>query len=199
MAGLDEEALARQAEVRHRIANILQLLQTLARMRVQRSPNPATALRWLSDTLAAQGVLQNRLLSPGGDDFALYLADMAVLWRRRAGDRPIVIAVDAAPLPIAESQAAALAVVVDELVANALAHAFDERGGAIEISLAREGGEAVLCVRDDGRGFDADAAPSDTLGLWLIRGLAQQVRGRFDLKVENGVEGRLAFPLAGAT
>ena len=57
-----------------------------------------------------------------------------------------------------------------EAVLNAAKHA---RGSTIDITLARSGGELVLCVRDDGVGIDATR--SEGLGLRMIESRAKML------------------------
>jgi len=197
MTQADDEDPTRLAEVRHKVANLFQLLSTLARLRMQRAPDAESRrqLTWLLDNLAALALLNHRLLTPGGDDFALCLADMGEEWRRRCSGRPITINVAAMPLSVHESHASALALIANELVSNALMHAFPgERAGAIHVTLERIGADrAALSVIDDGVGYDAGAVDDSRLGLWLIKGLAAQVRGTLSTETSAGVRCRLEF------
>jgi two-component sensor histidine kinase len=193
---------ADQVETRHKVANIFQQLSTLTRLRSQRAADAGSQndLSWILEMQTALALLHHRLLSPGGDDFGRYLEDMADHWRRRCAGRPINIEVVAEPLTTQESHASALALIANELVLNAMTHAFpNERAGLIRIELARVGDDrAALVVADDGEGYDPDAVASGRLGLWLIGGLAAQVRGAFTSTIEHGVRARLEFPVAAA-
>jgi two-component sensor histidine kinase len=189
----------RQAETRHKIANIFQLLSTLTRMRLQRAQDAESRrhLSWMLDMVAALGALQHRLNSPGGEDFALYVQDMADQWRRACKDRPIEIAVAVQPLTVPENHASALALIVNELVVNAIAHAFPgDRPGVIRVDLERLGYRAALSVSDNGQGYDPQAAQTGRLGLWLVNGLSAQVRGVLTTTIDGGVRSRLEFPVA---
>jgi two-component sensor histidine kinase len=186
------------SEARHHMANVFQLLGALGRLRAQRSED-AEAKRqvaWLNEAVAAQGVLQHRLLSVGGDDFAAFLADMLPHWRRRVGARPIEVAVTAEPVTLNEQAASAIAAVAHELVINALAHAFpDGRAGSVRIALAPDGERwAVLTVSDDGVGYSDASADKSQLGLWLIAALANQTKGALTTTHDAGVTVRLEFP-----
>ena len=190
-----------QAETRHKIANIFQLLSTLTRMRLQRASDPESRrhLSWMLEMISGLGALQHRLHSPGGEDFAAYLEDMSPQWRRRCTERPIEIVLSAQSLRVPESQASALALIASELVMNAIDHGFPEgRGGTIRIELERLGERAALSVSDDGQGYDPETIETGRLGLWLVKGLAAQVRGVLTTTCDNGVHTRLEFPLAGA-
>jgi two-component sensor histidine kinase len=187
------------AETRHRVANIFQLLSTLTRMRMARASDPEARrqLDWMLTTLGAMGVLQHRLLSPGGEDFAAFLQDMAPVWRRSCASQLVQIEVDVEPVLVREQLASALALIAHELVANAIDHAFpDGRAGMVRVGLRRlDGGRAQLSVADDGRGYDPQSVSDQGLGFWLMRGLTAQVRGEMTTTHEGGVTARLAFPV----
>jgi two-component sensor histidine kinase len=187
------------AETRHKLANIFQLLTTLTRMRMQRAEDAESRrhLAWMLEMIGALGALQHQLHSPG-DAFSLYLEAMSVRWRRQCANRPITIDLAAAPLDPRENRASALAIIVNELVLNAIAHGFpDGRSGVVRIELVRLGaGRAALTVSDDGQGYDPHAVDKTKLGLWLVAGLAAQVRGTLSTTTENGVCCRLEFPIS---
>ena len=192
------EEIASQA--RHRTANMFQLLATLTRMRIQRTRDAEARrqLGWLLEAMGALGVVQRRLWSPNGEDFSEFLAEMEGIWRRRCGGRPIVLEINAATVIAPEQLASALALIVHELVINAIDHAFpDGRAGQIHIRLATlDSGRACLTVADDGRGYDSDGVGDETLGLWLIKGLTSQLRGTLTTTTTAGVTTQLEFPNA---
>lgn len=186
------------AEMRHRLANLFQLLSTLTRMRIQRSTDPESRrqLTWMLESISALGMLQQRLIQPTGGDFADYLTDMLPQWRRRCAGRPVQVELVTTSLFVREQLASALAVITNELVTNAIAHAHpDGRAGAVRIELAAlpDGGGA-LTVSDDGVGYEAAPDDRSKLGLWLIRGLSDQVKGVMTTTTTDGVKARLEFP-----
>ncbi len=188
------------SEVRHRLANVFQLLSTLTRMRIQRASDDETRrqLSWTLDAVGALGALQQRMIDPSGGDFAAFLNDMLPLWRRRCAGRPIQLEVQATPMLMREHLASALAVITHELVTNAISHAHpDGRPGAVQVTLeVLPEGRAAITVRDDGVGYGPAAADDRSkLGLWLIRGLTDQVKGVMTLSLEGGVTARLEFPV----
>jgi two-component sensor histidine kinase len=97
-----------------------------------------------------------------------------------------------APLVLAPARATALALVYCELLSNAVEHG----GGAIEVSLRRDGAFGVLAVRDHGPG----PAPTPTgrgKGLAIADALAQsELAGSLRFRdAVPGVEASLRFPL----
>lgn len=195
----DQDAVS-LSEARHRTGNVFQLLATLCRLRAQRSDDPEARrqVTWVLDAISALGLLQNRLLSVGADDFGGFLRDMEPQWRRRAATQGVELEVQAEAVVVSEQSAAALAVIAHELVANALAHAFpDGRGGVVRIGLRRlDPARAELSVSDDGVGYDPATVDPGRLGLWLVNGLCDQVKGSLSTRTDGGVEVRLAFPVA---
>jgi two-component sensor histidine kinase len=86
--------------------------------------------------------------------------------------RPIVVNVEATELYLPSEQAVPLGLIVNELVTNALKHAFpDDRPGTVQVTLSF-GPEVVLLVRDDGVGC---SLPKEGIGTRLTRLLAQQL------------------------
>jgi two-component sensor histidine kinase len=193
-----EEAAVRAAsEMRHRAANIFQLLSALARMRGQKAADPEVKrqLAWMADAIGALGALERHRRAESVD-FAEYLAEMAPIWRRRQGLNAAEVTLEADRVLLGDNAAAAVAVIAQELVANCLAHAFPDRPGRVVIHLTHAAdGRCQLTVTDDGCGFDPGSdAGRDGFGLWLVKSLASQARGEFELATSpGGTVGRLVF------
>ena len=187
------------SEARHRLANIFQLMSTLTRMRIQRSDDAEARrqLSWMLDAISALALLHNRPAGSDASDFSAFLREMAPLWRRRCGERPIEIELDLSPLAVHERHESALALIAHELVVNAIAHGFPEgAGGVVRVTFGpSEGAGGVLSISDTGCGYDPDTVTRARLGLWLINGLASQVQGVLTTTCEAGVQARLVFPL----
>ncbi|MCP5118184.1 MAG: sensor histidine kinase, partial [bacterium] len=88
--------------------------------------------------------------------------------------------------------------IIQELVSNSLKHAFpDNRSGEIRIALsAGAGGGKVLSVEDDGVGLPANIKCDYTrsLGLRLVRILAEQVDATFAYSKRNGTQFQIEIP-----
>lgn len=85
------------------------------------------------------------------------------------------------------------ALIVNELVANAIKHAFvGKSGGRVQVGLRAEfDGGAQLWVEDDGVGLPPGFAPEGGRGLgWrLVMGLTNQIGGKLDVKGGAAAEG----------
>jgi two-component sensor histidine kinase len=87
--------------------------------------------------------------------------------------------------------------IVNELVSNALKHAFPEgRTGSISVELRPDDeGRTILVVSDDGIGLPAelDIARADTLGLRLVGDLAEQLHGSVTMARHGGTTVAVTF------
>jgi two-component sensor histidine kinase len=103
-----------------------------------------------------------------------------------------------AMLPI--DQAIPAGLILNELLSNALKHAFGDRTrGEIAVALrATDEHHLELSVRDDGIGLPANhtGEPSGTLGLLLVENLTRQLGGELRVSREGGTAFRILFPIA---
>lgn len=87
--------------------------------------------------------------------------------------------------------------ILNELISNALKHAFPNGvGGKIKVTLCSEPeGNCSLCVEDNGVGIPTDLdVKTKSLGLRLVRTLVRQIRGSFEfVKVDQGTSACLKF------
>jgi len=91
--------------------------------------------------------------------------------------RGIKVGVEGDPIALPSREATALTLVVNELVQNALKHAFEGRDqGAVSIALEGHGGGYRVVVADNGVGRTAEAAPGG-LGLQIVETLVAQDLG----------------------
>jgi two-component sensor histidine kinase len=104
-----------------------------------------------------------------------------------AAERQISVAVDAEPIELAVDKALPCGLILNELVGNALKHAFPAgKTGSVRVSLRRTGPEHVeLQVGDDGVGLPADLDPA-ALGHGLVFTLARRLGAEIDVKREKG-------------
>ena len=119
--------------------------------------------------------------------FGPFVEDLCRDVLNAAGARNIVCLVSAAEAAIPPDKLIPVALIVTELISNALEHGFaGGRNGTIRIDLTPEGTEHVLTIADDGNGLPPDfslEARAGT-GLRIVQALAQQIEGRFAM--ENG-------------
>ena len=95
-------------------------------------------------------------------------------------------------------RALACGLIVNELMTNALKHAFaEDEPGEITISCRGDEGKYVLEVSDNGPGYDGDAGggDDDSLGLSLVRTLVSQLQGELHFDGRSGASYHIEFPV----
>ncbi len=93
-------------------------------------------------------------------------------------------------------QATALALVMTELVNNALEHAFDGEGGTLLLSLDQQEDEVRVSVRDNGKGLPPGfkIEKNSNLGLQIVRTLVtKDLNGTLELHSNGGTIATVRF------
>ena len=199
---LEKEALLR--EVHHRVKNNLQVISSLLRLqsRALLDPGAIRALRESEERVVSMAMLHEHLHGPahlGRVDFGDYLRVLtAELLRAYEGtDGRITITTDVTLPELNLDQAIPLALIINELLTNALKHAFTDRdSGRIDLHISHESERAILRVKDDGRGFRPEGWGSrGSIGLEIVEALSRQVGGTFSMGDNGGTEFSLVFPV----
>ncbi|MCR6631570.1 MAG: PAS domain-containing protein [Magnetospirillum sp.] len=194
-------------EVHHRVKNNLQIVSSILQMQGWQICDP-TLRRHFEEgcgrilSLAMVHELLYRQQSPASVDFtALVRALCAEVFRLhdlREDRVALTVEVSAA---LSVEQAEPLALIMHELVADAVKNAFADGAGRLRVRLSCPApGEGVLVVADQGANADRPMSfdeQSGTLGLRMVGSLVRQLRGNVSVHRGQGVEVRVHFPLVG--
>ena len=205
-ATLDEkEALLK--EIHHRVKNNLQLVTSLLNLQARRVEDEAVAALFADsrDRVRSMALVHENLYRLGNfarvpmrEHLESVCAHLLRAYARQAGAVRLETAMDDLQLDL--DRAVPCGLIVNELVSNALKHAFPGgRGGVLGVALAVDGRECRLTVRDDGVGLPGGYDPDrmDTLGFQLIADLTAQLHGSLEYNPSTGTEFVVAFPLMG--
>jgi two-component sensor histidine kinase len=113
-------------------------------------------------------------------------------------DQYIQLRLEGPSLYLPAQQATTCAIIVNELIQNAVEHAFGEEGrGKITVRLREEDDVVQISIVDDGRGlpegFNVDG--TESLGLQIVRTLVQDdLKGEFELRNGEGTKAIIRFP-----
>jgi two-component sensor histidine kinase len=189
------EALALLHEVDHRVKNNLQLIASLIQLQARRTADPASqaALKAVLERVSAVATVHRRLFQGDVQRFAVaeFLHDLCGDLAASAGRDDIEFALKLEGVDLPAASAAPFALIANELIGNALKHAYAPgRRGRITVTLAEEPGACVLTVIDDGAGL-SDAPPG--FGLTLVRLLCQQLHADLDLGTDAGPGARIVL------
>lgn len=87
------------------------------------------------------------------------------------------------------AQAVPLGLILNEAITNAIKYAFPNGKGIINILLEESDTNYLLRISDNGTGLpeDFELAETDSLGMNLMRGLAEQLDGTYTIQSDKGV------------
>lgn len=193
-------------EVHHRVKNNLQVIASLLSMQARSAPPELSAHFGDSlERIRTMGRVHDQLLRSedvSTFDLAAYLqqlgADLGQIYGTHS--QRIACRIEASPARVDLDLATPLVLIVNEVLSNALKHAFpDGREGTVTIGLRQQGGGVRLDICDDGIGAPADALSQasgarPSMGLKLIQMLAQQMAATVELACERGTRVTLILP-----
>lgn len=201
----EKEALLK--EIHHRVKNNLQVVSSLLGLQSRGIPDAEmrkmfeeSQNRIYSMALLHESLYQSENLSKV--DFPEYirqLADHLFQSYGVVGER-IRLRTEFDRISLNLDAAVPCGLIINELVSNCLKYAFPD-GRTGEICIALRMGElttARLVVADDGIGLrpDVDWTTTRSLGLRLVRSLANQLGATMEVRSESGTEVHLDIPLA---
>jgi len=191
-------------EIHHRVKNNLQTVSALLRLQARRIEDPSAS--------AALDEAVRRIASIALVHETLSTSSQASVAFDQVLDSLIAHALDLSPrmdeLKITRAGeissldpriATPLALVITELIHNALEHGLADTGSGLHISIDRQGKECLIEISDDGVGLprDFDFNTSSNLGLQIVRTLTEnELKGSIELMTtKNSTVAKLKFPL----
>jgi two-component sensor histidine kinase len=191
-------------EIHHRVKNNMQVMSSLLSLQSRAASNPETTRMLEENQNRIQSMaLLHEILYQSDDlalvDFAKYIRRMVEhLFRSYgvdSGQIRLHTEMDSVGLELDDALPSGL--LISEVISNSLKHGFpDGREGEVRILLRRASATKVaLVLSDNGVGLPADMdwVTSKTLGLRLVRALAQQLRANLDIRSRGGTEVKLVF------
>ena len=190
-------------EMHHRVRNNLQTISALLEMqrrRLEPGSRGAVALAQSAGRIQAIADVHNFLCREDVDVTTIQEIAQRVVANVEAGlvgEAPVRFAVLGERLTISAREATVVALIINELLDNALSHGLAAEGGTIEVESRLEGHDVVMEVRDDGpRHPVGPARPSSGLGMSIIETLATtDLGGSFNFtRDDHWSRARIRFP-----
>jgi PAS domain S-box-containing protein len=191
-------------EIHHRVKNNLQIITSLLRLQSEgiQDPNVLDMFKESQSRVRSMAMVHEYLYkSPdlASVKFSEYVENIVSgLFRSYGIQKEVVnlyLDVDETPLNLNTAIPAGL--IVTELVANVLKHAFPEnRKGNLWLSFHSADPDVYnLTVKDDGIGFKngVQLETAESLGLRLVKTLVTQLRGTVDIRKDNGMEFKITL------
>ncbi|MEX2598071.1 MAG: sensor histidine kinase [Dehalococcoidia bacterium] len=197
-------------EVHHRVKNNMQVISALlelhgldivdprARQILQEVRNRIRVIAQVHERLYSNENLEHVHMASFLEQL---VPDLFRVYKPAGQDISLVLTLE--PVKADMDTAMTCGLLVHELIANALEHAFPrqgisgERSGTVEVALypADAGEMAVLRISDDGVGLPLgfDLAAAQTVGLQLVSSMTQQLGGSVTVDTANGTTFTITF------
>jgi PAS domain S-box-containing protein len=194
-------------EIHHRVKNNLQVISSLINLQAASLTDERMREEFndVRDRVRSMALIHEKLYQTN-DLARLNFADYAAsllnsLWRSHGAlAAKVRLNLELAPVVLSIEAAVPCGLILNELVVNALKHAFPNGGGGeVTVGMEHNPSADTVCLRvhDNGVGLPADMdwRQSSSLGLRLVRILAGQLRGTVETGTGPGAEFHLTFPL----
>ncbi|MHC5735941.1 PAS domain S-box protein [Nostoc sp.] len=191
-------------EVHHRVKNNLQIVSSLLQLQSQtlKDPEVIKVLRESQNRIESISLIHKNLYTSaniGQIDVADYIGNLAasLLISYQICPGKIALETDIDSVSLNVDQAIACGLVINELISNALKHAFpNQQVGTISIALRNIGNSIEMTIRDNGIGLpeNLDWRNTDSLGLSLVYDLVtEQLEGNITLERNHGTGFKIQF------
>ena len=180
-------------EIHHRVKNNLQLIISMLNIQARRKnyDNIEAFLQKANTRISSMALIHQRLYQSDEElvkiNFQLYIEDLvnSIIQSFHNEEDNIIININTNQVLLNLITAVPLGLIINELVTNALKHAFPEnKKGIISITIRnKKTNQFELIVEDNGIGFKNNTTQTKSFGLELINLLASQLNGM--VKIEN--------------
>jgi PAS domain S-box-containing protein len=168
-------------EVDHRVKNNLQMISSLLTMQTRNIADPTarSAMEQMLHRVEALGTVHRRLYQSNNVerfDVSEFARDLAMDLVRGSGRNDIRLHLDLEPVEVAVEKAPPVALMMNELLTNAIKHAFsEERPGRLSVSVRPDGDYLGIKIVDDGVGMPGQPLGKASFGKRLVDTLARQL------------------------
>jgi len=202
-ASLNEKEILLK-EIHHRVKNNLQVITSLLNLQSSKEDHPQTAavLRESQNRIRSMALVHEELYRSrdlARVDLSSYIGKLASgLFRVFASpSSEIGLQIEVRDVFLPVDTAIPCGLILNELISNALKHAFrSSPQGTITIRMAKRGEAYELLVQDDGVGLPPylSLESAETLGLQLVNTLIKQLHGTLQVERTGGTAFLLRFP-----
>lgn len=191
-------------EIHHRVKNNLQAVSALLRIQSRRIEEPSAkdAIEEAIRRIASIAHVHETLSTSSGDsvafdDVIIKILNSSVELSTRPNELKVEKIGEFGSIP--SIFATPLALVLTELIQNALEHGLSDIGTTLQVRVVRSDERFTVSVLDDGAGLKPDfsIATSSSLGLDIVQTLTEnELTGTLNfVRLEKGTEARIEFVL----
>lgn len=184
-------------EIHHRVKNNMQVISSLLRLQARIIPDPVLqdALNASQERIRSIALIHEKLYKSDNlsrINFGEYIRDLVnrLMFISSASALSVAFEIDADNVELDINRAIPCGLIVNEIVSNALKHAFPGgRSGTVRVEMRKEEPSRLkLVIRDDGIGLpdSIDTHKPATLGLQIVSDLVGQLDGIMDVERRSG-------------
>jgi len=192
-------------EIHHRVKNNMQTIASLLRLQARRAESDEVrrALQEGISRILSVAVIHEFLAHQEARVINIRDVSQRIINQIREGildlDRAIRLDLNGPNIYLPTQPATVCALVINELLQNALEHGYErQEGGTVTVNLHDDGEHVTISVDDDGVGLpeEFDLAQTSSLGLQIVRTLAEgDLKGSFEIHGrDKGVSAVVTFP-----
>ncbi len=197
--------VAMMQEIHHRVKNNMQTIASLLRLQARRADSDEVrrALQEGTSRILSVAVIHEFLAHQEARVINIRDVSQRIITQVREGvldsERGIRLDLRGPNIYLPTQPATVCALVINELLQNALEHGYErQEGGTVTVNLSDDGEQVVISVDDDGVGLpeEFDLSQTDSLGLQIVKALAEgDLKGSFELcGRDKGVSAIVRFP-----
>ncbi len=190
-------------EIHHRIKNNLQIISSLLNLQLnyleneeiiemlKSSQSRIRSMAMIHEKLYKTKELSNINFAEYTREFTTYLFNT---YRSKIGS--LRLNLDLSDIKLDINLSLSLGLILNELITNALKHAFpNNKAGKLDVSLKEVGEQVQLIISDNGKGLPAnfDIKSTNSLGLELVDSLVEQHKGSLEIKTNGHTEFRITM------
>jgi two-component sensor histidine kinase/Tfp pilus assembly protein PilF len=198
---LSEKELLIQ-EIHHRVKNNLQIISSLLNIQSRKSGNisASSVLKESKNRVQSMAMIHQRLYQHKNlttVQMQDYIGNLVrVLVNSYGMEEKVTVVLDIEDIELDVDTTIPLALILNELITNAVKHAFtDLEQAKLSVKLKEVDNQLHLNVIDNGKGMDtfAETDNESSFGLHLIKTLSQKLDAEFKLNHDNGLSVNLVI------
>jgi len=188
------------AEVFHRVKNNMNIVTSLLNLKKNASSSLEVqeALEECRNRVFSMALVHQKIYSTQNFtklNFNEYVSDLVSALRDSVGSKQAIIDLECEAIDLELSNAIPCGLILNELITNSFKHAATPKGNLrVSIWIKQLNKEVMMSYRDNGPGLpEQESMNADTLGLVLIKSLAEQLDAKFEFGNEKGFNFDIKF------
>ncbi|MBC7863157.1 MAG: PAS domain S-box protein [Bacteroidia bacterium] len=187
-------------EVNHRTKNNLNIAVSLLRLQAENAKDDfhkdlfaECGNRLLSISALHQHLYQTNSFSKV--ELGIYIEKIARFAEESFNaEKKATLKIKCDEVSVTITTAVSLGLITNELITNAFKHAFNgKKKGVVEVLLKKEDNKISLFINDNGKGIEKSEIKKESLGMNIVKGLADQIDAKISWVNESGTSVRVQF------